>query len=112
MPVKQSPANSGSDMYKQYCASCHGLTGKGDGPAAAALKNPPSDITLMARHNSGRFPAMRVQNILEGKESPAAHGSSDMPVWGPILRHLGGGDQTGSLRIFNLTKHLESMQAR
>ncbi len=111
--VKESSPTDGADMYKHYCAACHGVTGKGDGPAAAALKTPPSNITLIAQHNQGVFPALRVQNILEGKGSLTAHGSSDMPIWGPIFRRQAGGDpRIASVRIFNLTKYIESMQLK
>ena len=113
VPIQKSSPADGAQMYKQYCATCHGLTGKGDGPAAAALKSPPSNIALIARHNNGKFPELRVQNIIEGKGSPGAHGSGDMPVWGPIFRQQAGGDQTIMLmRIVNLTKHIESMQLK
>lgn len=113
VPMTKSSPSDGAQMYKQHCATCHGLTGKGDGPAAAALKSPPSNIALIARHNEGKFPAARVQSIIEGKGSPAAHGNSDMPVWGPLFQRAAGGDQTiAYMRIVNLTKHIESMQLK
>lgn len=114
VPIKSSYAGSGAEMYKEYCAACHGSTGKGDGPAAAALKRTPSDITMIARNNNGQFPALQIRSVLEGKRTVVAHGSSDMPVWGSLFRRLGAGDQTGVayLRISNLTKHLESLQAK
>jgi len=107
-----SPA-SGAEMYKEYCASCHGLTGKGDGPAALALKSHPADLTTIARRNNGKFPTLRIQATLDGKASVAAHGSSDMPVWGPIFRQLTPADSAKVMqRTVNLTKHLESIQVK
>ena len=42
--VKETSPASGKEMYLQYCASCHGKEGKGDGPAAAALKAAPNNL--------------------------------------------------------------------
>src|SRR5271165_1456991 len=73
---------SGTEMFKTWCASCHGLQGKGDGPAAAALKIPPADLTQLAKKNGGKFPMEKVRNYIDGTKEVAAHGSRDMPVWG------------------------------
>lgn len=42
-----NPAN-GKDLYAKYCVACHGPSGKGDGPAAAALNPNPADLTNKA----------------------------------------------------------------
>ena len=42
-----SPA-SGQEMFMSYCAPCHGKEGKGNGPAAGALKISPIDLTALA----------------------------------------------------------------
>ncbi|MEK9141736.1 MAG: cytochrome c [Nitrospirota bacterium] len=34
----------GKAVYQRHCQDCHGLTGRGDGPAAASLKVPPADF--------------------------------------------------------------------
>jgi mono/diheme cytochrome c family protein len=47
---------SGKKTYTEYCASCHGEDGKGMGPAASALKAPPSDLTTLAKRHAGKFP--------------------------------------------------------
>jgi len=85
--VKQAPApvtsaQSGNQMFQAYCASCHGTTGKGDGPAAAALKSPPGDLSTLSKNNGGKFPADRVLSILRGQATVTAHGNREMPVWG------------------------------
>ena len=109
----QTSASSGADMYANYCASCHGRTGKGDGPAASALKIPPSDLTTLSKGNGAKFPWDRVSHVLSGETEVAAHGSKDMPVWGPVLRAVSHGDQAVvQLRISNLTKYVESLQAK
>ncbi|HET8823864.1 MAG TPA: cytochrome c, partial [Terriglobales bacterium] len=83
VPAPSTSAASGKEMYKSYCASCHGEIGKGNGPAAEALKTPPSDLTQLSKNNSGKFPTERVISILRGQATVTAHGNRDMPVWGP-----------------------------
>ena len=110
VPVTSTRADSGVEMFKAYCATCHGVDGKGGGPAAAALKVPPSDLTLL-KQKSGKFPSANVAQILEGSNGIRAHGSTEMPLWGPIFHSLSpGNDSVAKLRIANLTKYIESMQ--
>ncbi|HUA63921.1 MAG TPA: cytochrome c [Verrucomicrobiae bacterium] len=106
-----SPA-SGKEMFHAYCASCHGVDAKGNGPAAAALKKPPSDLTALAKNSGGTFPALLVRSsIKDGTQ--AGHGSKDMPVWGPILSSVSG-DNPGVVdqRISNLVGYVQSIQVK
>ena len=102
----------GPDLYRAYCASCHGADGKGSGPTARALKTPPPDLTLLARANKGAFPRSQVRQIIVGADDIAAHGSHEMPVWGPIFSQIEWDQDLGRVRVENLVKHLESLQAR
>ena len=68
--------------FRSYCAPCHGLEGRGDGPVAVVLKTIPSDLTLIARRHGGNFPSDAVYARVEGTDMPTAHGTSEMPVWG------------------------------
>jgi len=104
----------GRDLFDFYCASCHGRDGKGGGRAAPALKVPPTDLTTLAERNKGTFPAARVEAVLKGTEklSTPAHGSSDMPVWGPIFQGLDTRAEVNESRISNLVKYIESIQAK
>lgn len=45
-PVASTPASitAGAAAYKKYCAFCHGVTGKGDGPLAPK-DTKPADLT-------------------------------------------------------------------
>ena len=111
-PIKMTSAASGVDMYNSYCAPCHGKDGKGGGPAAASLKIPPADLTQLAKKNNGKFPSDHVAKVLKSGVA-GAHGSTDMPVWGPLFSQLGGGDDAMvQLRISNLIHYLESIQAK
>ena len=112
IPASQTSAASGQEMYRSYCASCHGLEGKGNGPAMPALKIPPTDLTQLARRNGGRYPEMQVFNTIAGDGDVPSHGSKDMPVWGPLFSRLNESDAPKArLRIRNLTKYIESIQA-
>jgi mono/diheme cytochrome c family protein len=112
-PAPQTSPASGKEMYVSYCASCHGLAGRGDGPAVPALKAAPPDLTTLSRRHQGKFPAFHVAQTIKGDVAMAAHGSKDMPVWGPVFSSLNKGDQAlVQLRIGNLTKYIEAMQAK
>lgn len=113
VPIKDAPADSGAKMFAAYCAVCHGERGKGDGPAVAALKRPPGDITMLARLNKGKFPAIRVHQILAGKAEITAHGTSDMPMWGELFATLSPTDGARvQQRVHNLTKYIEFLQVK
>ena len=112
-PVKPTAADSGEAMYKSYCAACHGPSGKGDGPAASALKTAPPDLTTLSKRNNGQFPEMHVEAVLRSGPSVPAHGSADMPTWGPLFSAVSTRDPgIVQLRIMNVTKYLESMQSK
>ena len=105
---------TGRDLFAFYCATCHGRKGTGDGPVAAALKSPPPDLTLLARRNGGTFPRQRVEAFVTngGDVLTPAHGSSDMPVWGPVFRGLDPSDALVKVRIANVVTYMESIQLK
>jgi len=105
---RTSPA-AGPEMFKAYCAACHGIDGKGNGPAAAALTKQPTDLTQLSKKNHGKFPALIVRNIILGDDIMVAHGSRDMPVWGAVFRSMGD-DLDTQMRLQNLNTYLESLQ--
>jgi len=109
--VKATSPASGQEMYTAYCAVCHGKEGKGNGPAAEALKVPPPDLTILARKNDNSYPYGRVRSAIVGDARLPAHGSKDMPVWGELFWRMSQGHSSEvQLRISNLNKHIESMQ--
>ena len=110
-PVPYSQPESGAAMYKDYCAVCHGLAGKGDGPAASALKTPVPDLTALTKNNNGEFPAMRVSYTLTyGGTNSGAHGSENMPVWGHLFKNVK--KDLVNLRVANITDYLKSIQQK
>jgi mono/diheme cytochrome c family protein len=113
VPVKATSPASGVEMYKTYCAVCHGTDGTGNGPAASALKVPPTDLTLLAQKNGGKYPAMKVVTTIRGEEALPAHGSKDMPIWGKLFWSMSGGHESEvQQRVSNLNTYIESMQKK
>lgn len=112
-PAKPTSPASGAQMYVAYCAACHGTTGKGDGPAAGALRIQPADLTQLANKHGGKYPSEYVAGILQGKTEVTPHGSEEMLVWGPVFRGVSRGDEGQvRLRVFNLNRYLESHQSQ
>jgi mono/diheme cytochrome c family protein len=113
VPATYTSPGSAQEMYQSYCASCHGADAKGHGPAAPAFTVPPTDLTLLARNNGGKFPSDRFRSVLSGKATIVAHGDQDMPVWGPVFWKLSGANAAEvQQRIFNLSNYLEALQQK
>ena len=113
VPLSPTSAADGRQMFATYCAVCHGSDGKGQGPAASALKAAPADLTQLAAKNQGKFPEVQVANTLSATSAISAHGSEEMPIWGQLFKSLGtGSNGTVQLRIANLTSYVKSLQAK
>lgn len=117
MNVDKVPAADGRQSYMNYCASCHGSDGKGNGPVAASLKVAPNDLTLLSKNNHGKYPSHRIAAVLRFGVPAPAHGTALMPVWGPVFDKM---DRTSSpastsspsfLRVNNLNDYIRGMQA-
>ncbi|HEX5604997.1 MAG TPA: c-type cytochrome [Candidatus Binatia bacterium] len=78
--------DGGKEMYLKYCASCHGITGEGDGAVSRDLKVKVPDLTLLRRNNQGVYPTDRVLSSIDGRRDVRAHGDRTMPVWGEVFR--------------------------
>ena len=105
---------SGKELYVSYCAMCHGMEGKGGGPFSPQLKVWPPDLTQLAKKNNGTYPAMHVSEMVDGEFGKAsAHGSREMPIWGPVFRTMAHGHHDNAqFRINSLVKHVESLQQK
>lgn len=115
IPISRTPASSGKQMYVSYCAPCHGLDGRGQGPVAAALKKQPADLALMSKNNGGKFPSTHIMSVLEFGAANPSHGTAQMPVWGPVFRSMDTTDLPQGmkvLRISNLSQYLQTLQTK
>lgn len=113
VPLTATSPASGSEMYTAYCAVCHGSDGKGNGPAASALKTPPTDLAQLSKNNGGKFPDMKVASSIRGEGNIAAHGTPEMPVWGQLFWGVSHGHEAEvQQRVANLTKYIQSLQAK
>jgi len=113
VPVQATSPSSGAEMYRTYCAVCHGTDGKGNGPAAPALKAVPTDLTMLSKNNGGKYPDMKVSSTIRGEGNLAAHGTQEMPVWGNLFWGMSHGHESEvQQRVANLTKYIESLQAK
>jgi mono/diheme cytochrome c family protein len=103
----------GQELYKAYCATCHGGDGKGVGPMTEWLKIKAPDLTRLAMREGGRFPLTRVQKIILGEANiTGGHGTREMPVWGPIFSEIVKDQDVGRLRVYNVAQYLGKMQVK
>jgi hypothetical protein len=103
---------AGTEIFRHYCAMSWRRRA-GYGPASVALKHGAPDLTRIAQRNRGTFPFQRVKEIIEGKDpGPLAHGSREMPVWGPIFHEVESDMDLGEVRLDAVTKTIESMQQK
>jgi mono/diheme cytochrome c family protein len=109
--------------FRDNCASCHGLAGKGDGPMRSALVKPPADLTTIAQRHGGQLPQELIWELIDGRWSGdgGPHGSREMPVWGQEFKKRAMGQPGDSSvtaewsarnRIISLLKYLEDIQVK
>ena len=109
------PAKVGQSLYRVYCASCHGDSGKGDGSTAAYLTVKPTDLPKLSRRNGGEFPADRLREVIDGREEVRAHGSREMPLWGLTFQDWNadrGQEEEVRQKIDQLLSYLEMIQKK
>lgn len=104
----------GAEVFRTYCATCHGTSARGDGPLASSMKKKPADLTEIAKRNGGVFPSDLVFKTIDGRQPVRGHGGPDMPVWGDAFtksREAGDAERVKTV-IDSLVAHLESLQLR
>ena len=107
-------AELGAPLFERYCTSCHGLAGRGDGPAAASLRTRPADLTGIAKRRGGEFRNGEIAQFIDGRFAVPAHGSREMPVWGERfgadVPDSGVGESIARGNIASLVEYLKSIQ--
>jgi mono/diheme cytochrome c family protein len=110
---------SGSEDFAVFCASCHGLSGRGDGDAAGLLDRKPADLTRLSARNGGAFPGTRVMAKIWGYTGarPGEVSRSPMPEFGPLLQGdlvpYDGGDGIPTptpVRLVQIAEYLKTLQ--
>ena len=111
-PMKQT--TPGGEVFRTYCASCHGTSARGDGPLASSMKRKPANLTEIAKRNGGQYPSDLVFRTIDGRQPVRGHGGPDMPVWGDAFeRSREAGDQARVKSVIqSLVDYLESIQLR
>lgn len=101
----------GQMSYRQYCASCHGLKGEGDGPMARVLTTPPANLRLLSERYGNPLPTETIARIIDGRAAVKAHGPRDMPVWGKrFYADAQGNEAEIKAMITDLIAYLQSIQ--
>ena len=90
--------SQGESLFKDFCANCHGVSAKGDGPIAELFRKPLPDLTQIAIRNNGRFPTELMFRIIDGREPVKGHGGPIMPVWGEAFGRMKGGSDEETVR--------------
>jgi len=114
--VSSADEGPGKKLFTQYCGSCHGPDGKGDGVLSGLLKQKPADLTLIAKNNGGEFPRQKVMRFIDGTTDVRAHGDPDMPVWGEVFKEqlADSPTQQAEIRttILEITNYIASIQQK
>jgi mono/diheme cytochrome c family protein len=105
-----SAVAQGRRLYLEYCASCHGLTGEGDGPVARALSTPPANLRRLSERFGNPLPEDQVVRFIDGRTTVKAHGPRDMPVWGQRFYTETRNESVVQARLAALVAYLQSIQ--
>jgi mono/diheme cytochrome c family protein len=110
----ESRVSEGKVLFGRFCAACHGVDAKGNGPAAGGLEPPPADLTTLGERYGMPLPKASLAAFIDGRRSIRAHGSSDMPVWGTLLTAplppSTAGENQASGNIHLILTYLETLQ--
>ncbi len=103
--------DSGAELYAELCASCHGDSGDGSGPAVAENAAPAPALNRLKRDG---VPRRHWIYVLESPCEDRHHGQPDglerMPCWSRLLRQALGSDASVLLVSKKLIDHLDSIQ--
>jgi mono/diheme cytochrome c family protein len=108
--------DSGKQMYLQYCSSCHGKDGKGDGAVSRDLKMRVPDLTAISKKHKGMYPLDDVMAAIDGRRSVRGHGERNMPVWGEAFLHEAEGkkyaERTALLKAKIIAEYIATLQQK
>jgi mono/diheme cytochrome c family protein len=100
----------GHSLYLEHCASCHGMSGEGNGPLAPGLTVPPSNLRKLSERYGNPLPADEIARFIDGRAEVRAHGPRDMPVWGKRFYSADGRRGFATRTMRKLVAYLQSIQ--
>lgn len=107
---------AGRAEFMSACAACHGENADGNGPIAELFKGTVPDLRKIAAANDGKFPVLKVFQVIDGRSGVRAHGNP-MPVFGnryslDVARTTGeyGAEPIVRARVLELVYYLQSIQ--
>jgi hypothetical protein len=103
-----------------HCADCHGVDGKGNGPATQVIPGfKPTDLTVLSKTHSGKFPRQEVYDIIDGRKRLPGHydADTDMPLWGLTFQPAGRefspeAEEKVKRRLSGLVDYIEGIQQK
>ena len=114
--VQAQDIETGAELYRVHCATCHGIEASGQGPMVGVLTVKPVNLTALTATNDGVFPTERVVRRIDGRDPLVSHGSP-MPVYGyffegedTAIKAPSGQPIMTSLPIADLVAYLKSIQ--
>ena len=107
----ERPVCSGRAEYIRYCSACHGEEADGNGPVANVLTPRPPALTSL-RKKFGKPLSTDLVVFVSGTSMPRAHGTSDMPVWGTVLRDETGDDRAAIDLLWTIVHYLDCIQTK
>jgi mono/diheme cytochrome c family protein len=112
LPALAANPPTGTELYMNHCAACHGADGEGGGPVAAVMQTTVPNLRTLAQRNGGTFPADAVTAYIDGRDVKAAHGDRQMPIWGDVFRgpEKGTAERTVRQRIAAVVEFLKRIQ--
>ena len=121
--TNEDQVKMGSADYQNFCAACHGMDARGNGPVAMELKIAPPSLRKLAARRNGVFDVNEVVKIIDGRDMPRAHGTPEMPIWGSLFRfvaELSGilqsdiedSEKDAQNHIVAIAKYLETIQEK
>jgi mono/diheme cytochrome c family protein len=104
--------DTGARLYFNHCAACHGEGGEGTGPVAASMRVTMPNLRTLAQRNGGVFPEDAITAYVDGRNTRAAHGDRQMPIWGDVFRgaEQGTAQRTVRRRIAAVVDFVRTLQ--
>jgi mono/diheme cytochrome c family protein len=115
-PTRSDVGGAGRILYLTHCEGCHGVSGAGDGPAAASLRVAPADLTRLWERYGTPLDRDQLAEYIDGRMLSSFHGPREMPIWGDEFFEDAPGSRNVEMArkrlIEVLIGYLETLQTR